>query len=163
MRRSGVPACTSWVSIRRYVFTGSTPITWRQTSIAAEVSHMRSPQRAANRKLPGALLVIAAAIAAPQRSFAYTPITPSLSGQTVTLTGHDLSIDQIVMVARHGAKVELSQEARDHEANSYGLLIEASAEGIPVYWFNRGVGQQRETVLFQGDAMADKNRALISK
>src|SRR3984893_18570665 len=124
---------------------------------------MRSPQRAANRKLPGALLVIAAAIAAPQRSFAYTPITPSLSGQTVTLTGHDLSIDQIVMVARHGAKVELSQEARDHEANSYGLLIEASAEGIPVYWFNRGVGQQRETVLFQGDAMADKNRALISK
>jgi histidine ammonia-lyase len=124
---------------------------------------MRSPQRAANRKLPGALLYIAAGIMAPSLAPAFTPIAASMSDQTVTLTGHDLSIEQIVMVARYGAKVELSAEARAHEADSYGLLLEASAEGIPVYWFNRGVGQQRETVLFDGDAMSDKNRTLISK
>ena len=64
-----------------------------------------------------------------------------MSDRTVTLDGHSLSIDQIVMVARYGAKVELSAEARQHQADNYGLLLEASAEGIPVYWFNRGAGR----------------------
>src|SRR5579864_2342922 len=66
----------------------------------------------------------------------YVPITPTMSERTVTLNGRDLTIDQVVMVARHGAKVELSKEARQREADNYGLLLEASAEGIPVYWFN---------------------------
>jgi histidine ammonia-lyase len=86
-----------------------------------------------------------------------------MSDRTVTLTGHDLSIEQIVMVARHGAKVELSAAARQREADNYGLLLEAAAEGIPVYWFNRGAGDQRETVMFEGDPLSPKNRALIEK
>jgi len=93
----------------------------------------------------------------------YVPITPTMSDRTVTLNGHDLTIDQIVMVARHGAKVELSAEARQHQADSYGLLLEAAAEGIPVYWFNRGAGDQRETVMFEGDPLSPKNHALIEK
>ncbi len=93
----------------------------------------------------------------------YNPIAPTMSEGTVILNGHDLTIDQIVMVARRGAKVELSAEARQHEADSYGLLLEAAAEGIPVYWFNRGAGDQRETVMFEGDPMAPKNHALIEK
>jgi histidine ammonia-lyase len=93
----------------------------------------------------------------------YVPITPTMSDRTVTLNGHDLTIDQIVMVARHGAKVELSAEARHTQADSYGLLLEAAAEGIPVYWFNRGAGDQRETVMFEGDPLSPKNHALIEK
>ncbi|MGO8858802.1 MAG: aromatic amino acid ammonia-lyase [Steroidobacteraceae bacterium] len=93
----------------------------------------------------------------------YTAIASDMSGRTVTLTGHDLSIDQIVMVARHGARVALSDDARRREADNYGLLLEASAEGIPVYWFNRGSGDQRETVMFDGDPMSPTNRALIEK
>src|SRR3984957_10319367 len=93
----------------------------------------------------------------------YVPITPSMSERTVTLNGHNLTIEQIVMVARYGAKVELSAEARQNEADNYGLLLEASAEGIPVYWFNRGAGDQRETVMFEGDPLSPKNRALIEK
>jgi histidine ammonia-lyase len=42
-------------------------------------------------------------------------------------------------------------------------LLEASAEGIPVYWFNRGTGDQRETVMFDGDPLSPANRALIEK
>jgi len=61
-----------------------------------------------------------------------------MSDRTVKLDGHTLTIDEIVMVARHGAKVELSADARRHEADGYGLLLEAAAEGMPVYWFNRG-------------------------
>jgi histidine ammonia-lyase len=111
--------------------------------------------------LAGAVLWCAAIVAraAPY----YVPITPSMGDRTVTLNGHDLTIDQVVMVARHGAKVELSKEARQREADNYGLLLEASAEGIPVYWFNRGAGDQRETVMFEGDPLSPKNRALIEK
>jgi histidine ammonia-lyase len=74
-----------------------------------------------------------------------------------------LSIEEIVAVARDGAKVELGTEARRREAENYGLLLEAAAEGVPVYWFNRGAGEQRETVMFDGDPMSPKNRALIEK
>ncbi|MDB6082612.1 MAG: aromatic amino acid lyase [Gammaproteobacteria bacterium] len=93
----------------------------------------------------------------------YAPISPTMGDRTVTLTGHDLTIDQIVMVARAGAKVDLSAEGRRREADNYGLLLEASTEGVPVYWFNRGAGEQRETVMFDGDPMSPANRALIEK
>src|ERR1700741_2467268 len=113
------------------------------------------------RALIGGVVLCAAmpAGAAPN----YVPITPTMSGRTVTLNGRDLTIDQIVMVARRGAKVELSAEARHTQADSYGLLLEAAAEGIPVYWFNRGAGDQRETVMFEGDPLSPKNHALIEK
>ena len=94
---------------------------------------------------------------------AYTPIVPDMGDRTITLTGRDLSIDDIVAVARHGAKVELSAEARRRESENYGLLLEAAAEGVPVYWFNRGSGDQRETVMFDGDPMSPRNHALIEK
>jgi histidine ammonia-lyase len=67
-------------------------------------------------------------------STGYRPISVTMSDRAVTLTGHDLTIDQIVMVARHGARVALSDEAKQRQADNYGLLLEASAEGIPVYW-----------------------------
>ena len=89
---------------------------------------------------------------------AYTAINPSAAGQTITLTGHDLTLEQIVQVARYGAKVQLSAEAQQREADNYGLLLEATAEGVPVYWFNRGTGAQRETVLFEGDATSPTNK-----
>jgi histidine ammonia-lyase len=124
-------------------------------------SRHASASRFLLRALMGAAVLIAAmpAGAAPY----YTPITPTMGDRTVTLNGHDLTIDQIVMVARYGARVELSAEARQHQAESFGLLLEAAAEGIPVYWFNRGTGDQRETVMFEGDPLSPKNHALIEK
>ena len=93
----------------------------------------------------------------------YTPCDETLSGQTITLTGRDLTIEQIVDVARHGAKVQLSPEARQREADNYGLLLEATAEGVSVYWFNRGTGDNRETVLFAGDATSAQNKPNVEK
>src|SRR5579863_6337049 len=92
---------------------------------------------------------------------AYTAISPT-STATLTLTGHDLTIEQIVQVARYGAKVQLSPEARQRETDNYGLLLEATTEGVPVYWFNRGTGAQRETVLFAGDAESATNKPKIA-
>jgi histidine ammonia-lyase len=89
---------------------------------------------------------------------AYAAINPTAADHTITLTGHDLTIEQIVQVARYGAKVQLSPEAQQREADNYGLLLEATTEGVPVYWFNRGTGAQRETVLFEGDATSPVNK-----
>jgi len=94
---------------------------------------------------------------------AYTPISPTMTDRTVTLTGATLTIDEIVAVARDGAKVALSADARKRESENYGLLLEAAAEGIPVYWFNRGAGQQRETVIFSGDPLEPVNRAQLEQ
>jgi len=80
----------------------------------------------------------------------------------VVLTGHDLTIEQVIGIARHGAKVELSSQARQRSADAYGLLLEAATEGIPVYWFNRGAGQQREVSLFAGDPLSPENKAKIA-
>ena len=121
--------------------------------------------RAVPRRLLEAMLCAAAICAAMPASAgaAYAPIDATMSDRTVTLTGHDLTIDQIVSVARHGAKVELSASARQRESDKYGLLLEAAAEGMPVYWFNRGTGDQRETIMFEGDPLSSKNRAQIEK
>ncbi|MHB8477111.1 MAG: aromatic amino acid ammonia-lyase [Steroidobacteraceae bacterium] len=93
----------------------------------------------------------------------YHPIRPTMVDKTITLTGHDLTIEQLVDVARNGAKVQLSPEAKQRQADNYGLLLEAASEGIAVYWFNRGAGDQRETIMFSGDPMSPKNKAYLEK
>lgn len=105
--------------------------------------------------LPG----VSVAAAAP----AYREIAPTLADHTVTLTGKDLTLDQVVDVARHGAKVALSDEARQRSADAHALLLEAANEGVSVYWFNRGSGSGRERFIFTGDPLSAANRAFLEK
>jgi histidine ammonia-lyase len=118
---------------------------------------------AASLSWPGclALALLHASVALGAAS--YEPIIPSAAGTLVTLTGHDLSIEQVVQVARYGARVELSPEARTRTADAYGLLLEAATEGMSVYWFNRGSGAGRETVIFAGDPLAPDNKAMLAQ
>ena len=58
----------------------------------------------------------------------YQPINPTMGNQTITLTGKDMTIDQVIAVARYGAKVQISPEAKQREADNYGLLLEAATE-----------------------------------
>ncbi len=99
-----------------------------------------------------------AAAAAPPP---YHAIAPTLSDRTVVLTGRDLTIEQVVQVARFGAKVALSPEARQRSADAYGLLLEAAAEGVSVYWFNRGSGSGRERFIFSGDPLSPENKKFL--
>ena len=92
---------------------------------------------------------------------AYHAIAPTLADKTVALNGHDLTVDQVVQVARFGAKVTLTREARQRSADAYGLLLEAAAEGIPVYWFNRAPGSERERNIFTGDPSSPANKAWL--
>jgi histidine ammonia-lyase len=109
----------------------------------------------------GLLSVAAAPAHAAPYSVSYNAITPTMADKTVVLSGHDLTIDQVVQVARYGAKVVLTPEARQRSADAYGLLLEAAAEGMPVYWFNRGVGSGRQTNIFTGDPLSPDNKALL--
>src|SRR6185437_2847495 len=111
----------------------------------------------------GALLGTLVPAGAVLAQTSYRAIVPTRADETIVLTGHDLTIDQVVAIARDGAKVALSPDAKQRQSNAYGLLLEASAEGIAVYGFNRGAGPAREIVLFAGDPLAPANRELLSK
>jgi histidine ammonia-lyase len=101
--------------------------------------------------------------ASAQGDLGYHPINPTDANQTITLTGHDLTIEQVIEVARGGARVRLSDEARQREADNYGLLLEAPAEGVPVYWFTRGAGAAREVRQFGGDPLSPQNKAFLEQ
>jgi histidine ammonia-lyase len=98
-----------------------------------------------------------------QGDLGYHPIDPTEAGKTITLTGHDLTIDEVLAVARGGAKVRLSAEAKQRELDNYGLLLEAPAEGVSVYWFTRGAGAGREVKQFEGDPLSPQNKELLEK
>jgi histidine ammonia-lyase len=93
----------------------------------------------------------------------YRPITPTMADKTVVLTGHDLSIEQLVQIARYGAKVRLSDGARQMAADSFGLMLEAQAEGVSVYRFNRQAGSGREIVTMTGDPDTPENKAILAR
>lgn len=86
---------------------------------------------------------------------AYNPIVPLNAGQTVSLDGKHLTADQVVSVARYGARVQLTPEARQRSLNAYYLLLEGARENMPIYFFNRGTGSGRQQVLFSGDPLED--------
>jgi histidine ammonia-lyase len=108
-----------------------------------------------------AALSLAALNAAAASSAPYRPIEPSMSDKTIVLTGRDLTVDQVVQVARYGARVALTSEARQRSADAHALLLEAAAEGVSVYWFNRGSGSGRERFIFTGDPLSPDNKKLL--
>jgi len=89
----------------------------------------------------GAILIVSATTAGAAD---YHPITPDADAKIITLTGHDLTIEDVVAVARHGAQVRYSPQAIQRAADGDALRAEAGAENIPVYGLNRGAGALRE-------------------
>ena len=104
---------------------------------------------------------VAAEAPPPSGGPSYHAISATLADKTVVLSGRDLTVDEVVQVARYGAKVTLTPEARQRSADAHGLLLEAAAEGVSVYWFNRGSGSGRESFIFTGDPMSPANKALL--
>jgi histidine ammonia-lyase len=114
---------------------------------------MKNPRARRGRASSASLAIAVAAIAVAsmfalpamgQGDLGYHAIDPTEAGQTITLTGHDLTIEEVIQAARGGALVQLSPEAKQREIDNYGLLLEAPTEGVSVYWFTRGAGAGRE-------------------
>src|SRR5258706_15645519 len=83
-------------------------------------------------------LAVAGAILgiSPAAAVDYHAITADSGVQVITLTGHDLSIWDVVAVARHGAQVQYSPEAIQRCADGNALCAEAGAGSMPGYWLN---------------------------
>lgn len=111
--------------------------------------------------LLGALWLGGAAAVAADLVEPYRPIDPTLSDTTITLTGHDLTIEKLVQVARHGAKVRISDEAKQRTVDAYGLLLQGALEKVPIYRFNRGGGEQREVERYSGEAFSPEVEAMM--
>lgn len=118
---------------------------------------------AGQRRLCCVLLIVGLALGAPAAASAqqegFAPINPTKAHKTITLTGEDMSIQDVVDIARHGAKVRISRDHQNYMNRAYNLIIEAARQEIPVYRFNRGAGAARETVIFSGDPYRPDNLA----
>jgi histidine ammonia-lyase len=93
----------------------------------------------------------------------YRPVSATMADKTITLTGHTLTIDQLVQIARYGARVAESPDAMQHAADSFGLMLEAQAEGVAVYRFNRGAGSTREIVTLRGDPDSPEAKEVLDQ
>jgi histidine ammonia-lyase len=119
--------------------------------------------RHASRLRAQAALGVLVALASGSALADYHPITATMADKTITLTGHDLTVDEVVAIARYGAKIALSPEAKQRNADTWGLMMEGSAEGMAIYLFNRGGGNQREITQFTGDPLSDENKAYFEQ
>ena len=80
---------------------------------------------------------------------------------TVVLTGSDLTIDEVVRVARDGARVELAPGARDRMRRGREVVEQALARGDEVYGLTTGVGVHKQASPDPGE-LAAFNRRLIA-
>ncbi len=79
---------------------------------------------------------------------------------TVVLTGHDLTLEEVVRVARGGERVEVAPEALDRMALTRELVEASLQRGEPVYGLNVGVGM-RKKYRVAPEEIRSFNRALV--
>ena len=87
----------------------------------------------------------------------------TLQGKPIILNGHSLSIEQVLAVSKNQSTVTISPEAIERVTNSFKLLIKASDQGIPIYGVNRGVGLNKDKVIFKGSLLDSANRVASEK
>jgi len=78
----------------------------------------------------------------------------------VTVTGHDLTLDEVLRVARGGEAVELAPDALERMAVSRRIVEEILARGDRVYGLTTGVGARRDVAVPATDAVAFNRLAL---
>jgi histidine ammonia-lyase len=81
---------------------------------------------------------------------------------TVLLTGDDLTLDELLRVARARERVEVAAAAWKQVEAGRRVVEEALARGLPVYGLTTGVGV-RKRVLVPPEGLAELNRRLIGE
>jgi histidine ammonia-lyase len=129
---------------------------------SAETASCSTLDRRARAGIFAPVLAVVATLAlAGTANAQFNRINPTKADQTIVLDGHSLTIEQLVDIARGGARIEIAPDALERAAASYGLMLQAQAEGVSVYRFNRGAGQQREIVTLTGDPMSPEAQKII--
>ena len=79
---------------------------------------------------------------------------------TVVLTGFDLAIDDVVRVARDGARVELADDARERIRRARDVVESALVRGDTLYGLSTGVGVHKLAAP-DPESLDDFNRRLL--
>ena len=77
----------------------------------------------------------------------------------VVLTGSDLTIEEVVRVARHGETVEIAPSALEQVSASRAFVEDALSRGEVIYGFTTGVGMRKRFAI--DEEQARFNRMLI--
>ena len=81
-------------------------------------------------------------------------------GFTVRLTGSQLTLDELVQVARHNAIVELSHEALERMQATRAVVDRSLARSDTVYGLTTGVGAKKNAAV-EATAIDEHNRLLV--
>jgi histidine ammonia-lyase len=80
----------------------------------------------------------------------------------IVLNGSDLTVTQVIAVARHGAAVILAPAARTGMENARAIVMEVLAEGKPVYGLTTGVGERKKFLLDPADRQRFNERLVLN-
>ena len=81
---------------------------------------------------------------------------------TVVLTGTDLTLDEVVRVARAGARVELAPAAVEKMRASRAVVEQALQSGQQVYGFSTGVGMRKRFAIEEASTFCPLGRLALS-
>ena len=81
---------------------------------------------------------------------------------TVRLTGHSLTLDEVVQVARNGADVVLAEAAARTMADTRGVVERALASGRTVYGMTTGVGAKKVAAVDSAGAAAHSRLLVLN-
>lgn len=82
--------------------------------------------------------------------------------QKVVITGHDLTVDQIIAVCREGAEVVLSDESREKILASRQVVNELVEERKVVYGITTGFGKFSDVVISQDECKLLQKNLIIT-
>ena len=81
---------------------------------------------------------------------------------TITLNGSDLTVTQVVAVARHGEAVVLAPAAIAAMRQARVVVDEVLGTGEPVYGLTTGVGERKAHVLEQAERQRFNQRLVLN-
>jgi histidine ammonia-lyase len=81
---------------------------------------------------------------------------------TIVLNGSDLTVTQVIAVARHGAAVELAPGARAQMRAARAVVMEALDRGTPVYGLTTGVGERKKFLLDPAERQRFNERLVLN-
>lgn len=83
-------------------------------------------------------------------------IDASESSRQIILTGHNLSIEDIVDVANAKATIAIAPEAWENVQRSHEVILNAARENKMVYGLTTGVGLNKDKKIFEGDSLSQE-------
>ena len=81
---------------------------------------------------------------------------------TIVLNGSDLTVTEVIAVARHGAAVTLADHARTGMEQARAIVMEVLARGTPVYGLTTGVGERKKFLLDPAERQRFNQRLVLN-